>query len=139
MDTSHIIFFMSDDSTIYSHSFRIEAWLEYQAYYRDTESEECAYRLIEKVVFQESKDMEQHQVSDFEIEYGINNCIGHNARNRKDFIRDKTSGYFYFLEETTKGQYLDTRQTIMNLWNQGMLNFEEENLNKLKGFHSTIL
>lgn len=108
-----LIYLISDISDEKFYNYDLEIWEEIKVYYNNENVKKSSFSLREKIHLFRSIDMKRFQISDFRIEFGTDNCIGHSAKSIEEFIASKTKETFSIYKHTSIDIYKAKRAEIM--------------------------
>lgn len=115
-----IHYFIKDDSHGDWMDIKLEAWREDEnIYHYSIQENGSSFTRIEKIRIFKNLKSDKVQSTSLEIDFGVDSAIGHNATNRKDFLKSETNGMFPMLS-TGIDHYTEKRKEIFRAYQKEM-------------------
>ncbi len=130
-----IIFLYQNKSGINWYDCKMEAWIEQEAHSTLHNKIVKSYNRIDDVSIHISKDPKRFESQRIDIDSGKDGCMGHHAKDRKEFLKDKCDGRNSWsnYEVVNERYYTRMRSVLIRL----MFRYSDMDFTQFKGPQTT--
>ncbi|SFU48798.1 hypothetical protein SAMN05216480_10518 [Pustulibacterium marinum] len=120
----NIFYFIQDESDDRFHNIKMESWIEVEVVYNSTGSGK-SYKRLEEINFHAATDLKSFECASLKISFGKDDCMGHHAKNRKDFLKAKLDESFRNYTQVDRERYEALRSKFFRIHDeQRCINFD---------------
>jgi hypothetical protein len=112
----NLYFFFKNESTESWYDCTIEAWEENDNTYIDGKRV-SSFSMLERMHIHACKRSPRFHSIRLDHDYATDSCLGHHAKDRNEFLKEKTENNYQRMDETTHRTFQRFKKVMLKIYN----------------------